>query len=100
MDDPIVGDREPAAAATIPDRRSYGRPGTKRPHLFLLLRGRRPADAAETQANIKGGADLSDPGDNGDHAELAAARGIGRAVVVGAVMWVLIALGVWRLYRG
>jgi hypothetical protein len=100
MEDPIVGDREPTAATTIPDRRSSGRPGSKKPHLFLLLRGRRPVDAAETQTNIESGADLSDPGDDGDHAELAAARGIGRAILVGAVMWALIALGVWRLFRG
>jgi hypothetical protein len=99
MDDPIVGDREPTAATTIPDRRSSGRPGPKKPHPFLLLRGKRPVDATEAQMDIDGGAGLSGPEDDSDHTELAAARGIGRAILVGAVMWAVIGVGLWLLFR-
>ena len=82
-DPPPRPERDLQEEVTLPDRRRPGRIATDNPHLIALMRG-------------AGRGGLSRPGEGEEWAgaeadDLAPARGIGLAVGIGLLMWLLIA---------
>jgi hypothetical protein len=81
---PTPPDPRATVDATIPDRRRPGRIDTANPHLIALMRGRFRGDLPEPDdAGPDDAAALRD--------DLSAARGIGLAVLIGVLLWAVIA---------
>ena len=73
-----------AAETTLPDRRRPGRIATDNPHLIALMREAGRATVPEFDDDAPGGAIDAD--------DLGPARGIGLAVGIGLLLWLLIAV--------
>ena len=74
---------DPAAPTTLPDRRRPGRIETDNPHLIALMRSAGRAALPEIADDL--------PGAPVEEDDLGPARGIGLAVGIGVLLWLLIA---------
>ena len=92
MTDPREGEGKPADTASFVDRRRPGRIEFQDFPLLPLLRQQSQAKAPETCPD---NTDRISEHDGSD--ELAAARGIGLGMVIGAALWAGIAAAFWLL---
>jgi hypothetical protein len=74
------------------DRRRPGRIAHSNPHLIAMLRRRTPSDTKNAPAAVDIASDTAVDG-------LAAARGIGLAILIGAAFWAAVAGGPFLLAK-
>ena len=93
MVDRTVNERPPLEIVQLSDRRRPGRVDYQNPDLIGLLR--RETDAGTVPDRLAG--DFADVETGIEEDSLAAARGVGTSMLIGAFLWSIAGLGLWLL---